>query len=278
MIKKAVIFLLFSISVINGANDVTRPRILGVAHMAFYVSDLQNSLHFYKDYLGFGVLAGSDNQIENKEEALIKINDDQYIKLSPRQSAQDGMLNNIAFYTDDIEGMKSYLIDRGVEITRAITLANDGNRIFELTDPDGHTIQFIEYQPDSRTTRFNGEFMPETSVAARISHIGITTSDEDRARAFYVNILEFNNTNKPQVPEGTEKIEFGMHRKTPTAEFRGSRNHVCLIAKPGVEKVMTILNERNHDIPIEAHILRKVNWHANVYDPDGTRVEFTDAQ
>jgi len=31
----------------------TRPRVLGVAHMALYVSDLQASRAFYKDFLGF---------------------------------------------------------------------------------------------------------------------------------------------------------------------------------------------------------------------------------
>jgi len=33
---------------------VTRPKILGVAHMAIYVKDLAKTRHFYEDFMGFG--------------------------------------------------------------------------------------------------------------------------------------------------------------------------------------------------------------------------------
>jgi catechol-2,3-dioxygenase len=33
--------------------EARRPRILGVAHMALYVSDLQKARAFYKDLLGY---------------------------------------------------------------------------------------------------------------------------------------------------------------------------------------------------------------------------------
>jgi catechol-2,3-dioxygenase len=35
------------------AQEVKRPKILGVAHMALYVSDLGKARAFYKDFLGF---------------------------------------------------------------------------------------------------------------------------------------------------------------------------------------------------------------------------------
>ena len=35
------------------AVEVKRPRILGVAHMALFVSDLQKARAFYKDFLGY---------------------------------------------------------------------------------------------------------------------------------------------------------------------------------------------------------------------------------
>jgi catechol-2,3-dioxygenase len=36
------------------AQSVERPRILGVAHMAVYVKDLDKTRQFYEKFLGFG--------------------------------------------------------------------------------------------------------------------------------------------------------------------------------------------------------------------------------
>src|SRR5678815_1772394 len=61
--------------------EQTRPRVLGVAHMALYVSDLQAARVFYKDFLGFAepfVLKRDDG---SDRIAFIKINDKQYISL-----------------------------------------------------------------------------------------------------------------------------------------------------------------------------------------------------
>src|SRR6478672_4094719 len=93
----------------------TRPRVLGVAHMALYVSDLQASRAFYKDFLGFAepfVLKRDDG---SDRIAFIKINDEQYIELFAEAPKQDGHLNHIAFYTDSAEGMRAFLATRGVK-------------------------------------------------------------------------------------------------------------------------------------------------------------------
>jgi len=44
---------LLTTTLIVAAPDVKLPRILGVAHMALYVSDLGKSRTFYKELLGF---------------------------------------------------------------------------------------------------------------------------------------------------------------------------------------------------------------------------------
>ncbi|MEO8027659.1 MAG: VOC family protein, partial [Bryobacteraceae bacterium] len=46
--------LLPVLTLLLAAQAVERPRVLGVAHMALYVSDLAKSRAFYKDFLGFG--------------------------------------------------------------------------------------------------------------------------------------------------------------------------------------------------------------------------------
>jgi lactoylglutathione lyase len=77
---------------------VVRPRILGVAHLAVYVSDLTRARAFYRDLLGFDepfTLPKPDGSVDI---AFVKINDHQWIELFNRPSAGEGQLNHIAFY------------------------------------------------------------------------------------------------------------------------------------------------------------------------------------
>ena len=63
----------------DGAN---RPRILGVAHVAFYVSDLPRTRTFYKDFLGFDEEPFTLKKRDGSERIVfIKVNDRQYLEL-----------------------------------------------------------------------------------------------------------------------------------------------------------------------------------------------------
>src|SRR5258708_5155783 len=81
-------------------DQVKRPRVLGVAHMALFVSDLQKARAFYKDFLGYEepyVLKSKDGA---DRIAFIKINENQYLELFAENPKQDGRLNHISFLTD----------------------------------------------------------------------------------------------------------------------------------------------------------------------------------
>src|SRR5258708_28403537 len=56
LIKRLAVFLLlFGIAgAAQTADQTNRPHILGISHMAVYVSDLQKARAFYKDLLGYG--------------------------------------------------------------------------------------------------------------------------------------------------------------------------------------------------------------------------------
>ena len=120
--KRMLWFMCIATFVCNSAiaQNQTRPRVLGVAHMALYVSDLQAARAFYKDFLGFAepfVLKRDDG---SDRIAFIKINDQQYIELFADAPKQDGHLNHIAFYTDSAEGLRQYLVTRGVKVPDSV--------------------------------------------------------------------------------------------------------------------------------------------------------------
>jgi catechol 2,3-dioxygenase-like lactoylglutathione lyase family enzyme len=67
-----------------------------------------------------------------------------------------------------------------------------------------------------------------------------------------------------------------LYDKEPDAAQRGTKNHVCLMV-PDIEKAVATLKARSEKAGYTRAITiaTGVNWkrQANLYDPDGTRVE-----
>src|SRR5437763_1452044 len=158
----AVLLLLAFAITARGMDEVKRPRILGVAHVALFVSDLAKARAFYEDFLGYGepyVLKRDDG---SERIAFVKINENQYVELFAEAPKQDGHLNHISVYTDSAAAMRDYLVSRGVKVPEKVGKGKIGNSNFNITDPDGHTVEIVQYEPESWTVRAKGKFLPDT--------------------------------------------------------------------------------------------------------------------
>ncbi len=256
--------------------------------MALYVSDLKASRAFYEDFLGFAepcVLKRDDGSVRI---AFIKINDDQYIELFAEAPKEDGHLNHIAFYTESAPAMREYLASRGVKVPDKIGKGRIGNSNFNITDPDGHTVEIVQYEPGSWTLREKGKFMPETRVSTHIFHLGVLVGALDPAMKFYGDILGFQEFWRGgpssdvlswvnmRVPDGNDYLEFMLYSAPQDAAQVGVKNHICLIT-PDIKKAVAILESRpsrkNYPRSIEIKIGRNGKRQANLFDPDGTRIE-----
>ena len=272
----------------SGAAGVKRPRILGVAHIALYTSDLEKARVFYKDFLGFEepfCLKGKDG---NERIAFIKVNDNQYIELfaeAPRGGA--GQLNHISFYTDDAHGMRDYLASRGVKVPGKVGKGRTGNTNFNVTDPDGHVVETVQYEPDSWTSREKGRFMPDARISFHVPHLGVLVGALEPAMRFYKDVLGFQETwrgGSPEalswvnmrVPDGEDYVEFMLCREPPAPQRMGVKNHLCL-AVAAVAKAIADLEARparkSYGRPIEMQVGKNRRRQANLFDPDGTRIE-----
>ena len=81
-IRKLPLFLLaFVAASCAQKQEVKRPRILGVAHIALYVSDLSKARAFYEDFLGFEEPISLERGEGSVRIALVKVNDKQYLEL-----------------------------------------------------------------------------------------------------------------------------------------------------------------------------------------------------
>src|SRR5439155_23105213 len=108
---------LMLVAAVCAGDEARRPKVLGVAHMALYVSDLAKARVFYKDFLGYDEPFALKRKDGTDRIAFIKINEDQYLELfAEAPSHNDGQLNHISFYTDDAGRMRDYLAARGVKV------------------------------------------------------------------------------------------------------------------------------------------------------------------
>ncbi len=270
-------------------NPVPRPRILGVAHMALYVDDLAGARAFYEDFLGDQEPYTLPNPDGSVRIAFVKINDRQYLELFREPSPDGDRLNHIALYTDNAARMRDYLVSRGVPVPAQVSTGKIGNRNFNIKDPDGHTVEIVEYRPDGLTVKDDGKHLPVSRISTHIMHLGILVGNLDAATKFYGDILGFREfwrgsaANSPtlswvnmRVPDGEDYLEFMLYRDLPAPDRRGGQHHVCLEV-PDARKAVDTLEARparkayTRAIEVRTGINRKRQ--VNLYDPDGTRIE-----
>jgi lactoylglutathione lyase len=256
--------------------------------MALFVSDLQKARAFFKDFLGYQEPYALKRDDGSDRIAFIKINEDQYIELFAESPKQDGHLNHISFYTDDAEAMRAYLASRGIKTPDRVGKGKIGNSNFNISDLDGHTVEIVQYQPDSWTRREKGKYLPDTRISTHMAHVGVTVRALDPALRFYREVLGFQETWRGsssgrelswvnmRAPDGADYLEFMLYSKPPEGDQLGVKNHICLVT-PGIDKAVAILKERaaktGYSRPIEIKVGVNRKRQANLFDPDGTRVE-----
>ncbi|HEX4950332.1 MAG TPA: VOC family protein, partial [Blastocatellia bacterium] len=128
-----------------------RPRLLGVAHLAVFVSDVEKARGFYRDWLGFQEPYDLKNADGSLSLTFFKINENQYIEVFPGLKPEQDRLNHISFYTDDAEGLRKYLAAKGWQVPATVNKVRIGNASFSVKDPDGHGVEFTQYEPDGWT-------------------------------------------------------------------------------------------------------------------------------
>src|SRR5437867_2948988 len=168
-----------------------RPKVLGVAHIALFVSDIEKSREFYKDFLGFSEPFQLNNPDGSLSLTFIKVNDRQYIELFPGLEGGADRLNHISIETDNAEAMRVYLASKGVKVPDKTPKGRIRNSNFNVKDPDGHTVEIVQYEPDGWSMREKGKYMSDARVSTRMMHVGILVGELDAAMKFYRDILGF---------------------------------------------------------------------------------------
>jgi catechol 2,3-dioxygenase-like lactoylglutathione lyase family enzyme len=270
------------------AQDAARPRIPGVAHIAIYAADYEKSRAFYRDFLGLEEPYSLAKPDGTPSMTFFKINERQYIELFPETAPHTDRLNHISIETDNAEAMRVYLASRGIAVPKQVSKGRIGNSNFNIKDPEGHTVEIVQYEPDGWTVRERGKHMPEDRVSKRMMHVGIIVTDLDPEIKFYTGVLGFREFWRGsssgtqlswinlKVPDGEDYIELMLYKDAPPPEGRGSAHHLCLQV-PDLAASVAALEAKPYRKQYPRAIEPKVGVNrkrqANLFDPDGTRTE-----
>jgi catechol 2,3-dioxygenase-like lactoylglutathione lyase family enzyme len=270
------------------ADEPSRPHILGVAHISLFAHDYEKSRAFYRDFLGYEEPFSLKNPDGSPSMTFFKVNDRQYIELSPEREPNTDRLNHISIQTDNAEAMRVYLASKGVKVPDKTPKGRIGNSNFTVKDPDGHGVEIVQYEPAGWTVRENGKFMSDSWISNHMMHVGIIVTDLDRAMKFYGDVLGFKEIwrgsksgtelswTNVKVPDGDDYIEFMLYKEAPEATKRGSAHHLCLEV-PDTSATVAALDakpyRKQYTKPLEIRTGTNRKRQVNIFDPDGTRTE-----
>ena len=280
----AVLFLLslllFSPALASDSSGpVPRPRIIGLDHVAVYVTDIQKSSDFYSEALG---LSTNCPQHTSSEPCYLVAPSDQRIILKKAPSQTKNWLAEVAFRTDDLAGMHHYLQAHAAK-PGAIRTAADGSKSFQVRDPEGNLIAFVQ-----RSTLKTRSAPGSKQISTHLIHAGFVVKDMDAENRFYVDLLGFRlywyggfkddgiDWYELQVPDGPDWIEY-MLNIPANADHKelGVQNHFSFGVK-NVHEAAAQLRANGLQTFDGPEVGRDGKDSLDAYDPDGTRVEVMD--
>jgi catechol 2,3-dioxygenase-like lactoylglutathione lyase family enzyme len=270
------------------AQTPQRPQITGISHIGIFAHDYEKSRTFYSTFFGLEEPYSLKNPDGTPSMTFFKINDRQVIELYPEHEANTDRLSHISLETNDIEALRVYLASKGLKVPAQAHRGRIGNLGFDVTDPEGHVIEMYQYTPDGLTVKNDGKFMNPNAISNRMTHLGIVVTHLDAEYKFYTDILGFKETWRGshsgqvlswinlKVPDGDDYLELMLFKDPPTPTERLTAHHLCLQV-PDVNAAVAKLKANpyfsQYGHPIDIHLGVNRKRQANLYDPDGTRIE-----
>jgi catechol 2,3-dioxygenase-like lactoylglutathione lyase family enzyme len=287
----SLVFACLIVSVCTVRAQETRPKITGISHMAVYTSEPAAAEKFYGVELG----GTKEADAEDPRGTRYRFSEQQFIEVLPLPAQHSiTRLDHVAFATTDASALHDYLAAHHYREIDAVQTGSDGSKWFFTRDPEGNRVEF--YQAATRPFPAS-----ERLVSPRIIHVGFLVKDRAAEDHFYRDLLGFRpywygamhpgklDWVAQQVPDGHDWLEYMMTgagsdsgpAEKIDARQLGVMNHFSL-GVPNMEKAVTKLYADDairfsprHDGPTMG---KDGKWQANLYDPDGTRVELMEFQ
>ena len=275
---------IYAVAITASAQE--RPKITGISHLAVYTSDPAATDRYYRVILG----AAKEADPENPAGVKYAFSATQYIEVLPLPpNAGVNRMDHAAFNTGDADGMRKYLAAKGWKTPATVTKGKDGSRWFEVQDPEGNRIQFVQPPASAKSPD------DPKAIGHHIIHVGFLVHSREAQDKFYRELLGFRpywyggmQDNKvdwvsQQVPDGHDWLEY-MLTSGPSGsgipanisqQSLGVLDHFA-IGENSVFDAYKVLEAGNrleckHDAAPK--IGKDGKGQFNMYDPDGIRAE-----
>jgi catechol 2,3-dioxygenase-like lactoylglutathione lyase family enzyme len=260
-------------------SSVPRPKIFGISHVRFHVTNLQASLPFYQEILGLNLDANACKNAPALK--CFRVDPRQLVQLDPGDwSRPNDLLEELAFSTNNVAAMHKFLAANGLK-PDPIAKNAAGRPCVRFVDSEGHAVVFEEPEKTILMSTTNGR-----QVSKSLIHAGFVIQDRAAADHLFKDVLGFHlywhggmnetddNWVAMQVPDGVEWLEY-MLRIAPDASHHtfGVMYHISL-GVPDIHAAQQQLVANGWKPTEEPKVGRDGKWQLNLYDPDDTRIEY----
>jgi lactoylglutathione lyase len=263
--------------------DDVQTQLLKISHIAVQATNLEQSVAFYRDFLGLA----EASRLKNKDDGSLmlvnfRVSNDQWIEVFDAAKLKPGRdrIYQIAFRVADAETMRARLAGAGLKVPDKCPTGQLKNLNFTVQDPSGYTIEFVQYMPEGWPLCDTGNYVQENRISELITHAGVAVSNVAVANCFYGDLLgmkeSWRGSSKGDVvswlhmriPPGGSYVEYMLEKKvTP---------HFCLevadMAK-AVAKLEASTYRKLYPKPVEPIVGKNRRRLLNLFDPNGIRVE-----
>jgi catechol 2,3-dioxygenase-like lactoylglutathione lyase family enzyme len=273
-------------TVLSVAQTHPRPKITGISHIAVYASDLQATNHYYAEIIG----AACEADPENPRGVRYAINATQFVEVLPLPAnAGVNRLDHIGWSTNDADGMRLYLLQKGWKTPTEIAHNTDDSKSFRVQDPEGNVVEFMQPSPQAKAP------VAPNVIGHHIIHVGFLVHSRAAEDKFYRDLLGFRpywfggmqqgklDWISQQTPDSHDWVEYMLTSgpsgsgipATISQQSLGVLDHLSIgvVSVPEAYKKLAAENRLTGKTDKHPQIGKDGKYQFNLYDPDGIRTE-----
>ena len=161
--------------------------IIGIAHIAFRVSDLDREIAFLGK-LGYQESFRLTNNAGKVAEVFLKVNDRQFIELYPQTNPPQPLgWMHVCYEVGDLNTLYTFYDSIGLKL-QPVRKAGAGNLISAINDPEGRVTEFTQYMPGSKHMADAGQHLGPDRVSTELMGFDLPVKDGAADKEFYTDL------------------------------------------------------------------------------------------
>jgi|SaaInlV_100m_DNA_5_1039725.scaffolds.fasta_scaffold10458_4 lactoylglutathione lyase len=128
--------------------EISNPDVFMLNHIGINVDDIDESLAFYEQKMGFERIYGLANEEGEVGLVYLKVGENTFLELNAVEGNTPRGFTHVGIQVEDIETVKAIYQSRGAAPTETFESNSQALRSF-MVDPQGVPVELFEYPPDS---------------------------------------------------------------------------------------------------------------------------------